>query len=252
MKENVLWASYEENMDGRRRQWLPLSSEFPFDKTGTRLQEELGIAGPLVWVYLLTAAKRSDIQGWFTYTTDDEAWRNLGVANPAAVGFTLDDFFTLTGRLKKTARRRRGRITDVRITAWEEWNNTPRTGSGRTEKSKSAPLFVRHPTEKPAPEADEERAYDSDSDNDSDRKAAEFQQFNLERARWVVEQRQSRGEEVLNPGGLAFHISENDVDHITESARVWLHRDCVTCGGSGFVRGYSPGGGGYKTVCDAV
>lgn len=121
-------------MDGRRRRWIPLSVEFPFDKTGTRLQEEFGPAGVAVWVALLTAAKRAHVQGQFSYTTEEEAWRNLGIHG---ADFGWDDFLKVTGQLKKTRKRRRGRITDVQITAWEDWNDTQKTRPGRGENPRS-------------------------------------------------------------------------------------------------------------------
>jgi hypothetical protein len=149
-------AGKEEALtDGRRRRWIPLSVEFPFDKTGTRLQEEFGAAGIGVWVAMLTAAKRSHVQGTFSYTTEEEAWINLGITTPP---FPLDEFLRVTGQLKKTRRRRRGRITDVQITAWEEWNDAPRTGSGRSQKSWSQDDSAR-----------QDRASERDSDTESER-----------------------------------------------------------------------------------
>lgn len=121
-------------VDGRRRRWIPLSVEFPFDKTGTRLQEEFGAAGLGVWVAMLTAAKRAHVQGVFSYTTEEEAWANLGITTPP---FALDDFLRVTGHMKKTRKRRRGRITDVFITAWEDWNNTEKSEVTRQQNSRS-------------------------------------------------------------------------------------------------------------------
>jgi len=121
-------------MDGRRRRWIPLSVEFPFDKTGTRLQEEFGPAGVAVWVALLTACKRAHVQGQFSYTTEAEAWSNLGITGAE---FTFDQFLKVTGQLKKTRKRRRGRITDVQITAWEDWNNTKNSEVTRAQNARS-------------------------------------------------------------------------------------------------------------------
>jgi hypothetical protein len=124
----------EALIDERRRRWIPLSVEFPFDKTGTRLQEEFGPAGLGVWVAMLTAAKRAHIQGTFSYTTEEEAWATLGIHSPP---FPLADFIAVTGRIKKTRKRRRGRITDVQITAWEEWNDTLKTRPRDLKDTKS-------------------------------------------------------------------------------------------------------------------
>lgn len=121
-------------VDGRRRRWIPLSIEFPFDKTGTRLQEEFGAAGLGVWAAMLTAAKRAHIQGTFTFTTEEEAWINLGITTPP---FPLEDFLRVTGQLKKTRKRHRGRITDVQITAWGQWNDTIKSDVRREQNARS-------------------------------------------------------------------------------------------------------------------
>jgi hypothetical protein len=76
----------------------------------------------------------------FSYRSEDGAWLELGVAEPP---FTLDEFLRVTGRMKKTRKTRRGRITDVHITVWEEWNETPRTGSGRVSNPTSKGVSVR-------------------------------------------------------------------------------------------------------------
>lgn len=115
---------------GAKRRWIPLSTDFPHDKTGTRLQEEFGPAGIGIWVALLTAAKRAHVQGQFSYRSEEGAWTELGIIDPPC---TLEEFLAVTGRMKKTRKRRRGRITDVQITVWEQWNNAPRTGSGREQ-----------------------------------------------------------------------------------------------------------------------
>jgi hypothetical protein len=140
--------------DGRRRRWIPLSVEFPHDKTGTRLQEEFGPAGLAVWVAMLTAAKRAPIQGTFTYHSEEGAWLELGILNPP---FPLVDFLKVTGQLKKTRKRRRGRITDVQITAWEQWNDTLNT---RPRDLKD--------TNKPPGQTTDLLTTERDSDTDSD------------------------------------------------------------------------------------
>lgn len=137
---------------GAKRRWIPLSTEFPHDKTGTRLLEELGPAGLAVWVALLTAAKRSHNQGTFSYVSEGDAWEKLGVHGTE---FSFEEFLAVTGRVKKTRRTRRGRITDVQITAWEHWNNAPRTGSGRSQNPTTNDDSVRQSS-----------AYESDSDID--------------------------------------------------------------------------------------
>jgi hypothetical protein len=105
-------------------------------------------------VALLTAAKRAHVQGQFSYVSEGEAWETLGVRG---TDFTLDEFLRVTGQLKKTRKRRRGQVTDVQITAWEEWNDSVRTGSGRKQTPSVTGDSVR-----------QHRAFDSDSDNDSE------------------------------------------------------------------------------------
>jgi hypothetical protein len=119
------------------------------------LQEEFGPSGIAVWVALLTAAKRAHVQGQFSYVSEAEAWEKLGVHD---VSFSLEEFLRVTGRMKKTRRSRRGHITDVQITGWEEWNDAPRTGSGRSQKSWSQDDSAR-----------QDRASERDSDTESER-----------------------------------------------------------------------------------
>lgn len=140
------------SVDDRRRRWIPLSVEFPFDKTGTHLQDQYGPAGLGMWVALLTACKRAPIQGTFSYTTDADAWEKLGIVDPPC---TFEEFVAFTGRIKKTKKRARGRIKDVQITGWEQWNNTQKTRPGRSDSPRSE-----------AEIRSREDAYESDSESD--------------------------------------------------------------------------------------
>lgn len=159
--------------DRRRRQWIPLSAAFPFDTTGTRILDEFGNEGLTLWVAFLTACKRAPIQGRISYGSEAEGWSQLGI-DPVE-GLDLDTFWTFTGRIKKTRRTRRGRITNVVCTVWEEWNDEPRTGTGRRQSAWSDGTFARqirsesadNPFEKRALESDSERESDSDSERDT-------------------------------------------------------------------------------------
>jgi len=144
---------------GAKRRWIPLSTEFPHDNTGTRLQEEFGPAGIGIWVALLTAAKRAHVQGQFSYVSEGDAWEKLGVIDPPC---TFEEFIEMTGRMKKTRKRARGRITDVQITGWEQWNNAPRTGSGRQQTPSVPPDSVRRNS---AIESDSDIDIEIDSSN---------------------------------------------------------------------------------------
>jgi len=68
----------------------------------------------------------------------------------------------MTGRMKKTRKRARGRITDVQITGWEQWNNAPRTGSGRQQTPSVPPDSVRRNS---AIESDSDIDIEIDSSN---------------------------------------------------------------------------------------
>ncbi len=75
-----------------------------------------------------------------------------------------------------------------------------------------------------------------------------FKVFHKQRAAGEVDTRRKNGVAVTSPGGLARTIAE-DPDFVAESVRLFEHRDCVKCGGAGFIPHYSPGGGGGKTEC---
>ena len=122
-------------MDGRRTRYVPLGVYFAHGATGTRLLKRFGHAGLLVWVCLLAAAKRADIEGTLTYASDGEAWLALGLLEHRPE-FTLDTFFTYTGQLKQTRKTRSGQLKHVKITRWEDWNKTWRTELEAEKKSR--------------------------------------------------------------------------------------------------------------------
>jgi hypothetical protein len=117
------------------------------------------VAGIGVWCALLTAAKRAHIQGTFSYTTEAEAWRNLGIHEPP---FPFDDFLKVTGLLHKTRKRRRGRITDIEIRAWDEWNSTQKSEVTREQTSRSKAINT---TEMPGTEIEIESEIEIDESN---------------------------------------------------------------------------------------
>lgn len=121
-------------MDRRRRQYVPISSRIAFTRTGTALLDRWDMEGLCAWMLFLAACKRELVQGELVYTSDEEAWTKIG-AEPKA--FTLDEFFSFTGRLKQTRRTRHGRITYAICTRWKEWNNTVTTELKREQKSRS-------------------------------------------------------------------------------------------------------------------
>ena len=75
--------------------------------------------------------------------------------------------------------------------------------------------------------------------------AAAFEDFNMLRA---LEELKRRGKAVDNPSGYAKAIAADPV-FVQESQRIWTHRDCEKCGGTGFYSVYSTGGGGKSIQC---
>jgi hypothetical protein len=110
-------------VDGRRRQYVPLSVRFADGATGTRILETFGPGGLAAWACLLAAAKRSSTQGVFSYSSEADAWSKLGLYGHD-MGFTFEAFVALLGRLKQTRRAKRGRVVDVVLTHWGDWNQT--------------------------------------------------------------------------------------------------------------------------------
>jgi hypothetical protein len=131
-----------------------MTADWPHDRLGTRLQAEFGSAGVAVWPCVVAAAKRNINEGTFSFTTEEEAWQTLGL-EPA--GFSLEEFFRLTGALKETRRRRRGRVTDVQLRRWEELQQTLSRSLEAERKARSRANSKRDNT-----------GTDSDSDSDSD------------------------------------------------------------------------------------
>jgi hypothetical protein len=123
-------------MDNRRRRYVPLDVYTAFGKTGTHLLKKWGMEGLCTWHLLLAAAKREPIQGTFTYVTDVEAWAKLGAA---ATLFTVDEFFAFTGRIKQTRKTRVGRIKNVEITQWGDWNKAFERQTEAEKKSRTRP-----------------------------------------------------------------------------------------------------------------
>lgn len=112
-------------MDARRRQYVPLSVHFADGSTGSRILERFGVEGLGVWACLLAAAKKSATQGTFSYSSEPDAWTKLGMYGHEPA-FSFTDFVTLLGRLKQARREKRGRVVDVVLTHWGDWNQTIR------------------------------------------------------------------------------------------------------------------------------
>lgn len=153
-----------------QHQWFAVDVHVFDSDLGVDIRERFGVVGLAMWVGFLAACKRNIAQGQIRYATDAEALALLGLAGIELVDedgepFTLDDFWTFLGQHKQTSRTTRKRLTDVRATRWEQWQNSARTQRERERKRRSRAQSGRTETGHPA----DKKRTDSDSDNDSDR-----------------------------------------------------------------------------------
>ena len=151
-------------MDGRRRQWVPLSVDVARSRTGRNLLQRFGRDGLLVWVLVLAAAKRSLTQGEFDYVSEHDGWRQLGLADDPPP-FTLHEFFAYTGRIhatRTTSKRPKndGQTTEIR--AWNDWKT-------HAERQLDAYKKARKRGKNTRDTRTNMRGTDSDSDSDSDK-----------------------------------------------------------------------------------
>jgi hypothetical protein len=124
------------------KRWLKLDQNFPFTRTSVQLRERFGNDGLLVWVCMLTAAKRGDPEGTIEHVNDPHFWVVMGLAQTPPV-FTPDEFLTFTGQLKQTRRRRSGDVVKTTLTHWGDWQETWRREDERERKSRYRQGFVR-------------------------------------------------------------------------------------------------------------
>lgn len=113
-----------------------LDVNFMHKRTAHKLLEELGVGGPLAFICLILAAKDGAEPGTFTYKSEGDAWEKLGL-DQADLGFTLDRFLTVTGRLKQTSRTPVGRLVNVKITRYGDWQKESRRYEEATKKART-------------------------------------------------------------------------------------------------------------------
>jgi hypothetical protein len=75
--------------------------------------------------------------------------------------------------------------------------------------------------------------------------------FNDQRARDEAKSERDAGGSIRNIHAVATWKAAQ-TDFAAESARLWAHRDCPTCGGKGHTEEYAPGAGNVKTPCTEV
>lgn len=116
------------------KRYARLDVDFFHKRTARALRDRFGVAGPALFVALILRAKDGSPPGTFTYTTDAVAWEKLGF-DGVDLGFTLDDFFTMLGRLKQSSRRRVGPVTNVYLTRYADWQKDSRRYEEAVRKS---------------------------------------------------------------------------------------------------------------------
>jgi len=78
-----------------------------------------------------------------------------------------------------------------------------------------------------------------------------FQVFHSRRARDEVKKKAAAGYPVKTESGLAIRIA-GDPEFVAESKRIWGHRECGKCAGSGYTSVYAPGSGTVQAECTEV
>jgi hypothetical protein len=143
------------------------------------LIKKLDGTAPGVFVALLTAAKRHNPQGRFSWTTEEDAWNQIGLPVDN-FNFTFETFIRCLGDLKQTRKTSRGRIKEVQIRSWGDWQQIARTGSGRKDHpNRSDSHYIENPAWAEQQErlanrantAPEER-HESDGESDGESEAA--------------------------------------------------------------------------------
>lgn len=120
-------------------QWIVIDVHYFGSPLAVALWDRFGSMGPVLFIAFLCACKRSRTPGQITYMSDVEALQDMGIPARLLVDddgtpWTLDDFWTLTGRMKNTKRTSRGRVRNVRATHWERWQQNADRVEGREKK----------------------------------------------------------------------------------------------------------------------
>lgn len=138
-----------------RSQWIAIDVYFTGSTLYQKLLSELGPAGPLAWINLISWAKRTGRDGAVKYVSTYDALDNLGLLG-ADLGRPpedwLEDFWRLLARMKQASRNhvrsgagagRKARVTNYK--AWQKDRGSvagasrPGTSEGISDEQKSAP-----------------------------------------------------------------------------------------------------------------
>jgi hypothetical protein len=118
------------------QRYARIDVDFLHKRTAQTLLRELGPGGPLVFIALILKAKDGIVPGTFTYASESAAWEKLGLEN-VPLGFTLDEFLKVTGRLKQTSRTPVGRLMNVKLTRYGDWQKDAKRYEAATKKARS-------------------------------------------------------------------------------------------------------------------
>lgn len=121
---------------GAKARYVPILIRWAGGDTYHRLYDKFGYAGLVAWVNFLLACKQNDPEGQIEYLNEADGWHKLSLGPPLTPEFTLAEFFRVTGRLKKTHKRRVGQRTHVVCTRWSE-HNKPWQSQQRDERNPS-------------------------------------------------------------------------------------------------------------------
>ena len=160
--------------DRRRSQWIAFDSMFFGNELAVDILDRFGTAGVTVWLAYLCACKRNLVPGQISYLTDADCLAQLGLSGVElrdATGAELDlnAFWTRLGQLKNVSRRRRGHVTDLRCTRWEEWQQSYGKERQAAQKARSR---LGNTETKPGRSEDDpgtDRDIDRDRDTDQDK-----------------------------------------------------------------------------------
>lgn len=116
----------ETTVDRRRRPFAAIDQHYPWKNTAQRLEDKFGHVGPLAWLYLILAAKRSPVQGEITAAGEMHFWHELGFRDHPGIDWI--EFIDYLGRLKqtrKTWQNTQKTLINVQITRFGEWQKLP-------------------------------------------------------------------------------------------------------------------------------
>lgn len=127
-------------MDKRRRQWITWDVFFNDGDLGSAIRTRFGVVGWVVFNGFICACKKNSVQGRMSYITTTDALAAMGIpglrlADEDGAEWTLEDFWTFLGRKKQVRRQRRGRVTDIISTRWNNWQTPP----GRARETATTP-----------------------------------------------------------------------------------------------------------------